>query len=144
MKSLAVLNGPNLDRLGQREPNLYGSQSLPQILEQLRQAATDAGARILHFQSNHEGALIDQIHQWSDEGITLGIINPAAYTHTSIALRDAIAASPIRFLEVHLSNIHQREEFRHRSLTAPVCIGQISGLGPQGYSLALRFLLQLP
>lgn len=144
MKTVAVLNGPNLDRLGQREPNLYGSQSLPQILKQLGQAATDAGARILHFQSNHEGALIDQIHQWSDEGITLGIINPAAYTHTSIALRDAIAASPIRFLEVHLSNIHQREEFRHRSLTAPVCIGQISGLGPQGYFLALRFLLQLP
>lgn len=144
MKTVAVLNGPNLDRLGQREPNLYGSQSLPQILEQLGQAATDAGARILHFQSNHEGALIDQIHQWSDEGITLGIINPAAYTHTSIALRDAIATSPIRFLEVHLSNIHQREEFRHRSLTAPVCIGQISGLGPQGYFLALRFLLQLP
>lgn len=144
MKTVAVLNGPNLDRLGQREPNLYGSQSLPQILKQLGQAATDAGARILHFQSNHEGALIDQIHQWSDEDITLGIINPAAYTHTSIALRDAIAASPIRFLEVHLSNIHQREEFRHRSLTAPVCIGQISGLGPQGYFLALRFLLQLP
>lgn len=142
MNTVAVLNGPNLNRLGQREPGHYGTATLEQILRDLEMTAANLGARITHFQSNHEGELIDKIHQFAAEGITLGIINPAALTHTSIALRDAIASTSIRFVEVHLSNVHQREEFRQRSLTAPVCAGQICGLGAAGYSLALRWLLQ--
>ena len=143
MKKIAVLNGPNLHRLGKREPDVYGSQSLEDILKELEDCADQNGASIEHYQSNHEGELIDKIHAWSDEGITLGIINPAGFTHTSVALRDAIAASPIRFVEVHLSHIHQREEFRHKSLTAPVCVAQVTGMGAFGYKAALSYLVTL-
>ncbi len=143
MKKIAVLNGPNLHRLGKREPDVYGTQTLEDILSALLLMAERNGAQIAHYQSNHEGELIDQIHEWGDQGITLGIINPAGFTHTSVALRDAIAASPIRFIEVHLSHIHQREEFRHKSLTAPVCIAQVSGMGAFGYQAALSYLLTL-
>jgi 3-dehydroquinate dehydratase-2 len=143
MKTVAILNGPNLHRLGRREPEIYGSQSLEGIVASLREQASRRGARIEHFQSNHEGDLIEKIHVWGDEGITLGVINPAGLTHTSVALRDAIAASPIRFVEVHLSHIHRREAFRHTSLTAPACVAQVCGMGPYGYTAALDFLLAL-
>lgn len=144
MKTIAVLNGPNLHRLGKREPDVYGTQTLEDILNSIELMAERHDARIEHFQSNHEGELIDKIHDWADKGVTLGIINPAGFTHTSVSLRDAIAASPVRFVEVHLSHIHQREEFRHKSITAPVCIAQVSGMGAFGYQAALSFLLTLP
>ena len=111
MKQIAVLNGPNLDRLGKREPEIYGKQTLEDILTDLRLHA-DGRAEILDFQSNHEGELIEQIHQWSDQGITLGIINPAGFTHTSVALRDALSSGCIQFVEVHISHIHSREKLR--------------------------------
>lgn len=143
MKTIAVLNGPNLHRLGKREPDVYGSQTLEDILSSVELMAERHGAKIVHYQSNHEGELIEKIHEWSDQGISLGMINPAGFTHTSVSLRDAIASTPIRFVEVHLSHIHQREEFRHKSLTAPVCIAQVSGMGAFGYQAALSFLLSL-
>lgn len=141
MKTVAILNGPNLHRLGKREEDHYGSFTLEELLSRLQEAAAAKGAALLPFQSNHEGDLIEKIHAWSDDGITRGIINPGGLTHTSVSLRDAIAASSIRFVEVHLSHLHQREDFRHRSLTAPVCVGQITGLGAEGYLLALDYLL---
>lgn len=141
MKTVAILNGPNLHRLGKREKDHYGSFTLEELLSRLQEAAAAKGAAVLPFQSNHEGDLIEKIHAWSDEGITRGILNPGGLTHTSVSLRDAIAASSIRFVEVHLSHLHQREDFRHRSLTAPVCVGQITGLGAEGYLLALDYLL---
>jgi 3-dehydroquinate dehydratase-2 len=143
MKHVAILNGPNLNLLGTRDPEIYGSDSLDTIVDALTRIANERQAKIHPFQSNHEGALIDRLHQWHAEGITLGIINPAGLTHTSVALRDALAATRIRFVEVHLSNIHQRETFRHTSLTAAACVGQISGLGAFGYQAALEYLLQL-
>lgn len=142
MKKIAILNGPNLHRLGKREPEIYGKQSLQDILDSVREHAGDR-AEILHYQSNHEGDLIEQIHTWSDEGITLGIINPAGFTHTSVALRDALSSCSIRFVEVHLSHIYQREDFRHNSVTAPACVAQISGMGSHGYKAALDYLLSL-
>lgn len=141
MKTVAILNGPNLHRLGKREPAIYGSQTLDELIDGIRKIATDRGVAIEHFQSNHEGELIEKIHAWSDAGIRMGILNGAGLTHTSVALRDAIAASSIEFVEVHISHIHKREPFRHTSLTAPVCIAQISGLGAFGYEAALEFLL---
>lgn len=143
MKTVAILNGPNLHRLGKREPEVYGSQTLEDIIEGLASYAEGKEAGIVHYQSNHEGDLIEKIHAWSDEGITLGIINPAGFTHTSVALRDALSASPIRFVEVHLSHIYQREEFRHNSVTAPACVAQVSGMGATGYQVAMDYLLSL-
>jgi 3-dehydroquinate dehydratase-2 len=143
MKTVAILNGPNLHRLGKREPEIYGRQTLDEIVAAVRQKAAGNHVEVDHFQSNHEGDLIEKIHVWSDASITLGMINPAGLTHTSVALRDAIAASGIRFVEVHLSHIHKREPFRHTSLTAPACVAQISGMGAFGYLAALDYLLQL-
>jgi 3-dehydroquinate dehydratase-2 len=143
MKKIAILNGPNLHRLGKREPDVYGSQTLEEIIEGLSAYAAEMDASIDHYQSNHEGDLIEKIHSWSDEGISLGIINPAGFTHTSVALRDALSSSPIRFVEVHLSHIYQREEFRHNSVTAPACVAQISGMGATGYRVAMDYLLSL-
>lgn len=140
MKRIAILNGPNLDRLGTREPEIYGSQTLQEIVDAVARHL-DGKAEVLHFQSNHEGALIEQIHAWSDDGVELGIINPAGLTHTSVALRDALSASSIRFVEVHLSHIYSREDFRHRSVTAPACVAQISGMGAHGYQAAADYLL---
>ncbi len=142
MKKIAILNGPNLHRLGKREPEIYGNLTLDDILGSVKDHAGER-AEIVHYQSNHEGDLIEQIHTWSDAGISLGIINPAGFTHTSVALRDALSSCSIRFVEVHLSHIYQREDFRHNSVTAPACVAQISGMGAHGYKAALDYLLSL-
>ncbi len=137
---LLLLNGPNLNLLGQREPGIYGSGTLASIEERLRQEASAEGAELDCFQSNFEGALVERIHQAM--GMSQGIlINAGAYTHTSIALRDALLGVAIPFVELHLSNTHARENFRHRSLLADRAVGVVSGFGPMSYSLALQGLL---
>jgi len=138
---ILVLHGPNLNLLGTREPEIYGRATLDALNGELEEFARGRGVKLRIVQSNHEGDLIDAIHAavgWAD-GI---LINPGAYTHTSIALRDAIAGTRILTVEVHLSNIYAREEFRRESLIAPVCVGQISGFGPQSYILGLTGLLE--
>lgn len=140
MKKLLVLNGPNLNRLGLREPEVYGSQTLADIEKLVRDEAADLGVDVGFFQSNHEGALVDAIHQAADDGVAGIIFNPGAYTHTSIALRDAISAVKIDVVEVHISNVHAREEFRHKSYISGVAKGVIAGFGASGYIAALRLL----
>ena len=138
---LLLLNGPNLNLLGQREPGIYGSGTLASIEDGLRQEATAAGAVLECFQSNFEGALVERIHQaiGASQGI---LINAGAYTHTSIALRDALLGVAMPYVELHLSNTHARESFRHRSLLADKAIGVVCGFGPMSYSLALQGLIQ--
>ena len=141
MKTIAILNGPNLDRLGKREPEIYGHTTLADLEASLR--AEFAGVAVLDFfQSNHEGALIDKIGALADAKLDGIVINGAALTHTSVALRDALAGAHIPAVEVHISNIYKREEFRHTSLTAPIAVAVISGLGLEGYFAAVRFLLK--
>jgi len=137
-----VLHGPNLNLLGQREPQHYGACDLAAIDGMLHALAGELAVEIECFQSNHEGALIDRIHQAARAGVAGIVINPAAFTHTSIALRDALLAVRIPFVEVHLSNVHRRESFRHRSYLADVAIGVIAGFGADSYTLALRALTQ--
>lgn len=140
MKSLLILNGPNLNLLGQRQPEVYGHTTLAEVEEACRQTASELGARVDCVQSNHEGVLIDAIH--AARGLHDGIIlNAGAYTHTSIALMDAISSAEIPVIELHLSNIHAREHFRHKSYIARVAVGQICGFGPEGYPLAMRAML---
>jgi 3-dehydroquinate dehydratase II len=138
---ILVLNGPNLNLLGRRSPEIYGSSTLADVERQLQEAAAEFGCEVECRQSNHEGDLVSWIGEAM--GVMDGlIINPGAYTHTSIALRDAIEGTGIPAVEVHISNIQAREEFRHHSLSAPVCVGQVCGFGVAGYVLALRALAQ--
>jgi 3-dehydroquinate dehydratase II len=138
MPHILVLHGPNLNLLGRREPEIYGRASLDTVNVTLKSQATRAGLTLEAFQSNHEGALVDRIQAAADDGTRYIVINPAAYTHTSIAIRDALAAVAIPFIEVHLSNIHKREPFRHKSYFSDLAEGVILGLGPNGYSLAVE------
>ena len=140
--TILVLHGPNLNLLGTREPQVYGKVTLAQVDEDLRKIAQDAGHSLQIFQSNHEGALIDRIHAARHEGVQWIIINPGGLTHTSVALRDALAGVGVPCLEVHLSNIHQRESFRHHSFISAVAMGVICGFGADGYRMALEFALQ--
>lgn len=139
--SVLVLNGPNLNLLGTREPQVYGRQSLDDINAGLLRVAGEAQVRCSVFQSNHEGALVDRIQAAAGEGVDFIVINAAAYTHTSVALRDALAAVAIPFVEVHLSNVHKRESFRHHSYLSDAAQGVIVGLGAYGYEAALRYAL---
>ena len=138
---ILVLHGPNLNLLGTREPEHYGRVTLSDINLGLVRMAEAAGVDLEAFQSNHEGALIERIHAAREQGVRAIIINPAAYTHTSVALRDALAGVAIPFVEVHLSNVHAREPFRHHSYFSDLAIGVICGLGHEGYRLALEYLL---
>ncbi|AVO39480.1 type II 3-dehydroquinate dehydratase [Pukyongiella litopenaei] len=139
MPSLLVLNGPNLNLLGTRQPEIYGASTLPEIEAMCRDRAAERGYETECRQSNHEGTLVDAIHDARTRHAGI-VLNAGAYTHSSIALRDAISSVGLPVIELHLSNIHAREEFRHRSLIAPVALGQICGFGPQGYLLAIDAL----
>jgi len=142
--SFAILHGPNLNHLGQREPEIYGSTTLAALDAQLATVASAEGVALTTFQSNHEGALIDQLYALAQAGCAGVVFNPGAFTHTSVALRDAIAGTRLRVIEVHLSNVAAREDFRHHSYLAPVCVGTISGLGLGGYHAALKWLIDQP
>lgn len=141
MKKIAILNGPNLDRLGKREPEIYGRETLADLEAGLR-AEFKTQAQLEFFQSNHEGALIEKIASLADAKFDGVVINAGAFTHTSVALRDALLGAHLPTVEVHISNIYKREEFRHTSLTAPACLAVITGLGLEGYFAAIRFLLK--
>ena len=140
-RQILVLNGPNLNLLGTREPEVYGSQTLADIERELKVTAQEKRAQIEFFQTNHEGAMVDRIQLARTDRTDFIIINAGAFTHTSVAVRDALAAVSLRFIEVHLSNLHKREEFRHRSYLADLAVGTIAGLGASGYRYALDFAL---
>jgi 3-dehydroquinate dehydratase II len=140
-KKILLLNGPNLNLLGTREPGIYGADTLADIEKRLEQQARAGGASLTAFQSNVEGELVNRIQQAAREGVDFIILNPAAYTHTSVAMRDALAAVRIPFIEVHLSNVFAREAFRHHSYFTDIAVGVISGLGAKGYELALAYAL---
>ncbi len=143
MQKILVIHGPNLNLLGQRETSVYGVTTMEDINTNLQQIAKDKGIGLVFLQSNHEGDIVDAIGKAKANDIGAIVINPAAYTHTSIAIRDAIAAVTIPAVEVHLSNIYKREEFRHQSMIAPVCQGQVSGFGVQSYELGLLAAIRL-
>ncbi len=137
-----VVHGPNLNLLGTREPGVYGTATLAEIDAELVKIAKAHGHRLETFQSNHEGALVDRIQAAHTAGVDFVVINPAAFTHTSVALRDALAAVAVPFIEVHLSNVHRREPFRHHSYLSDLAAGVIAGLGPIGYRLAVQAALE--
>lgn len=139
---LLVLNGPNINFLGIREKGIYGTQDYEYLVKMLTEKAEAEGHELEVFQSNYEGGLIDKIQEAYYSGVEGIIINPGAFTHYSYAVRDALASIQIPIVEVHISNVHKREEFRHVSVTAPVCTGQIVGLGLKGYALAMDFLVE--
>lgn len=139
---ILVLHGPNLNLLGSREPAVYGATTLAEIDAALQKRASEAGIGLASFQSNHEGALVDRVQAAGRDGTRFILVNPAALTHTSVALRDALAAVAIPFVEVHLSNVHRREAFRHHSYFSDLAEGVIAGLGATGYRLALEFALE--
>ncbi|WP_171013663.1 type II 3-dehydroquinate dehydratase [Chitinivorax sp. B] len=141
-RDILVLHGPNLNLLGMREPHLYGADRLVDIDARLQQVALAAGLQLSSLQSNAEHVLIERIHQAYNDNTGFIIINPAAFTHTSVAIRDALAAVKIPFIEVHLSNVHSREPFRHKSFFSDLAEGVICGLGAQGYELALQYALR--
>ena len=141
MKNILVVHGPNLNLLGTREPDIYGAQTLADINAHLQSIASEVGVKLTAFQSNHEGEIVEAIHQARTQYDAI-IINPAAFTHTSVAIRDAVAGVDIPFVEVHLSNVHQREAFRHHSYFSDLAVGVVCGLGAYGYEAALRFLVQ--
>lgn len=140
--SIWVLHGPNLNLLGTREPTVYGHERLADIDAALQQWGAAHDLAVASFQTNHEGLMVDRIQQARTDGVDFIIINPAALTHTSVAVRDALAAVAIPFIEVHLSNIHRREAFRHHSYVSDLAVGTIAGLGPRGYRLALEFAFE--
>lgn len=142
MAKIVVINGPNLNLLGVREPGHYGSDDLNTINQRLQQQAEAAGHQLETFQSNAEHELVDRIHQAREQGVVWVIINPAAFTHTSVAIRDALSGVAIPFIEVHLSNVHAREAFRRHSYFSDIASGVISGLGAQGYELALAAVIR--
>ena len=141
-KTVWVLHGPNLNLLGTREPQTYGSTTLAQINTGLIESGAQSGVQVECFQSNHEGVLVDRIQAARDSSVAFIVINPAAFTHTSVAIRDALAAVAIPFIEVHLSNVHRREPFRHHSYLSDQAVGVIAGLGPGGYRFALQFAIE--
>jgi len=138
MSKILLLNGPNLNLLGTREPELYGADTLNNIESRLVKQAKAENHTLSHFQSNSESDLVDQIHQAAKDNVTFILINPAAFTHTSIAIRDALLGTQIPFIEIHISNVHQREEFRQHSYFSDIAVGTIVGLGAHGYELALQ------
>ena len=137
MAKLLLLNGPNLNLLGSREPEIYGSDTLNDIAKNLAEQASEYNHSLEHLQSNAESELVERIHQAANDKVDFILFNPAAFTHTSIALRDALLGTEIPFIEIHLSNVHQREEFRQHSFFSDIAVGTIVGLGAQGYELAL-------
>jgi 3-dehydroquinate dehydratase-2 len=141
-KNILLLNGPNLNLLGTREPEVYGSTSLADVERAAIDQAGQAGAKLVAFQSNHEGALIDRIQAAKKDGIDAIVINPGGLTHTSVSLRDALAGVAIPFVEIHVSNIHQREAFRHHSYLSSIATGVICGLGIDGYTAAITFAIK--
>ena len=143
MKKILIIHGPNLDLLGQREKDIYGTFTLKEINDNLNELAQKNNLKLTFLQSNHEGDIVDAIGKAPKDGFHAILINPAAYTHTSVAIRDAVAAVNIPTVEVHLSNIYAREEFRHKSLIAPVSLGQVSGFGVQSYFLGLQAIAHL-
>lgn len=140
MSKVLVINGPNLNLLGSREPHIYGSTTLADVENGLRAQAAELGLELDCFQSNHEGAIVDRIHQARGEGVGFVIINPGAYTHTSVAIRDAFGGVAIPFVEVHISNVHKREPFRHDSYLSDIADAVMAGFGTLGYGLALQFV----
>ena len=138
---ILVLNGPNLNLLGLREPGIYGRVSLAQIADELKNIATNLGADLEFMQSNHEGVLVDRIQECLTTPVDMIIINPAAFTHTSVAIRDALLAVAVPFIEIHLSNVHAREDFRRHSYFSDVAVGVICGLGAYGYHAALNYAI---
>ncbi len=140
MSKVLVINGPNLNLLGTREPEIYGATTLADVEAGLRAQGEALGVEVLCFQSNHEGAIVDRIHAARTEGVAWVLINPGAYTHTSVAIRDALVGVAVPFIEVHISNVHKREPFRHHSYLSDVAEAVMAGFGTAGYGLALQFI----